>query len=93
MLSAAQSGFVNQIVRKLASTAPSVDPALVTGTGATDVHRLFSGAELDGVVRAYAWGIRVVFAITIAACGLTVPFSLCNTWANVNAKKPSGGGA
>ncbi|KGO58338.1 Major facilitator superfamily domain, general substrate transporter [Penicillium expansum] len=93
LLSAAQSGFVNQLVHKLAETAPSVNPALVTGTGATDVHRLFSGAELDGVVRAYAWGIKVVFAITIAACGLTVPFSLCNTWANINAKKPSGGGA
>ena len=80
-------------MHKLAETAPSANPALVTGTGATDVHRLFSGAELDGVVRAYAWGIKVVFAITIAACGLTVPFSLCNTWANINAKKPSGGGA
>lgn len=93
MLAAAQSGFVNQIVHKLANTAPSVNPALVTGTGATEVHRLFSGAELDGVVRAYAWGIKVVFAITIAACGLTVPFSLCNKWANVNAKKPSDGSA
>ncbi|KAJ6071007.1 Major facilitator superfamily domain general substrate transporter [Penicillium canescens] len=58
-----------------------------------EVHRLFSGAELDGVVHAYAWGIKVVFAITIAARGLTVPFSLCNEWANVNEKKPSGGGA
>lgn len=93
MLAAAQSVFVNQIVHKLAHTAPSVNPALVTGIGATEVHRLFSGAELDGVVRAYAWGIKVVFAITIAACGLTVPFSLCNKWANVNAKKPSGGSA
>ncbi|KAJ6142885.1 hypothetical protein N7471_002338 [Penicillium samsonianum] len=93
LLAAAQSGFVNQIVHKLATTAPSVNPAQVTGIGATEVHRLFSGAELDGVVHAYAWGIKVVFAITIAACGLTVPFSLCNEWANVNAKKPSGGGA
>ena len=90
MLAAAQSGFVNQIVHKLANTAPRVDPALITGTGATDVHRLFSGAELDSVVRAYAWAIKVVFAITLAACGLTVPFSLCNKWANVNSKKPSG---
>jgi hypothetical protein len=80
-------------VHKLANTAPGVDPDLVTGTGATDVHRLFSGDELDGVLRAYAWGIKVVFAITIAACGLTVPFSLCNKWTNVNAKKPSGGAA
>lgn len=71
---------------KLASTAPNVDPSLVTGTGATDVHNLFSGAELDGVKHAYAWGIKVVFAICIAACGITVPFSLVNKWTNVNAK-------
>jgi hypothetical protein len=87
------SSFVNQIVHKLAKTAPSLNSALVTGTGATDVHRLFSGAELDSVVRAYAWDIKVVFALTITACGLTVPFSLCNKWANVNAKKPSGSSA
>ncbi|KAF7715003.1 MFS-type multidrug transporter [Penicillium ucsense] len=87
LLAAAQSGFVNQIVHKLANTAPSVDPALVTGTGATEVHRLFSGAELHGVVRAYAWGIKVVFAIALACCGLTLPFSLCNKWTNVNAKR------
>lgn len=93
MISAAQSGFVNQLVHKLASTAPSVDPALVTATGATEVHKLFSGDDLDGVVRAYAWGIKVVFAITLAACGLSLPFSLCNRWGNVNAKKPSDGGA
>ncbi|CAI7625861.1 unnamed protein product [Penicillium discolor] len=53
LLSAAQSGFVNQIVRKLTTTAPSVDPALVTGTGATEVHRLFSGAELPCVRMGY----------------------------------------
>lgn len=80
-------------MHKLASTAPGVNPDLVTGTGATEVHRLFSGAELDGVVRAYAWGIKVVFAITIAACGLTVPFGLCNKWTNVNAKKQSASNA
>ncbi|KAK9784948.1 putative MFS general substrate transporter [Seiridium cardinale] len=93
LLAAAQSGFVNQLVHKLAETAPSVNPTQVTLTGATELHQVFSGAELDGVVRAYAWGIKVAFAITIAACGITVPVSLCSKWENVNAKKRSGGGA
>jgi hypothetical protein len=87
LIAAAQSSFVNQLVYKLASTAPSVDPALVTATGATELHQVFSGAQLDGVVRAYAWGIKVAFAITIAACGITVPVSLFSKWDNVNAKK------
>ncbi|KAJ6784155.1 hypothetical protein PWT90_04185 [Aphanocladium album] len=88
-LAAAQSGFVNQLVHKLAETAPNVNPTFVTATGATEVHRIFAGAELDGVLRGYAWGIKVVFAITIATCGLALPFSLCNRWTNVNAKSRS----
>ncbi|KZL81469.1 hc-toxin efflux carrier toxa [Colletotrichum incanum] len=94
MLAAAQSGFVNQLVHRLATTARSVSPALVTKTGATELHQVFFGAELDGVIRAYAWGIKVAFAITIAACGITVPVSLLSKWDNVNAKKqPAKGGA
>ncbi|KAH8711974.1 major facilitator superfamily domain-containing protein [Phaeosphaeriaceae sp. PMI808] len=93
MIATAQSGFINQLVYKLANTAPSVNPALVTATGATELRHVFSGAELDGVVRAYAWGIKVAFAITIAACGITVPVALCTKWANTNAKKPNAGGA
>jgi hypothetical protein len=94
LIAAAQSGFVNQLVHRLATTAPSVNPALVTETGATELHQVFSGAELDGVIRAYAWGIKVTFAITIAACGITVPVSLLTKWDNVNAKKqPTKGGA
>lgn len=81
-------------MHKLATTAPSVSPTLVTGTGATELHQVFSGAELDGVIRAYAWGIKVAFAITIAACAITVPVSLLSKWDNVNAKKqPAKGGA
>jgi hypothetical protein len=78
-------------VHKLASTAPSVDSALVIATGATDVHDVFSGAVLDGVLRAYAWGVKVAFAIAIVATGVTVPISLFNRWDNVNAKKAGGG--
>lgn len=93
LIAAAQSGFVNQLVHKLANTALSVNPAQVTGTGATELHQVFSGAELDGVLRAYAWGIKVAFAITIRACGVTFPISLFSKWNNINAKKPGDGGA
>ncbi|KAL1599453.1 hypothetical protein SLS60_007256 [Paraconiothyrium brasiliense] len=88
LIAAAQSGFVNQLVHKLASTAPSIDPALVTATGATALRQVFPGAELDGVLRAYAWGIKVAFAVTIAACGITAVTSLFTKWTNLNAKKP-----
>ncbi|KAH9865981.1 hypothetical protein J1614_008545 [Plenodomus biglobosus] len=94
LLAAAQAGFVNQLGHRLAITAPTVSPMLVTETGATELHQVFSGVELEGVIRAYAWGLKVAFAITIAACGITIPLSLLSKWDNVNAKKQAakGGG-
>ncbi|KAF5976071.1 major facilitator (MFS1) transporter [Fusarium coicis] len=87
LITAAQSGFINQIIHKLTSTAPTVDPALVTETGATTLRQNFSGAELNGVLHAYVWGIKVVFAITIAACGITVITSVFTKWTNIHHKK------
>lgn len=89
MIAIAQSGFDNQLVQKLAETAPSVEPALITATGATSLRQVFVGAELDGVIRAYAWAISIPFAITIAACGITTITALCIKWTNLNSHKLS----
>jgi hypothetical protein len=89
MIAAAQSGFDNQLVHKLESTAPNINHSLITSTGATALHQVFHGAELDGVIRAYAWGIQVAFAITIAACGITAITSLATKWDNTNKNKLS----
>ncbi|KAF5583054.1 major facilitator (MFS1) transporter [Fusarium subglutinans] len=89
LITAAQSGFINQILQKLSSTAPTVDPTLVTETGATTLRQNFSGAELNGILHAYAWGIKVAFAITIAACGITAITSLFTKWTNIHHKKQS----
>ncbi|KAG4253717.1 hypothetical protein FPRO03_07677 [Fusarium proliferatum] len=89
LITAAQSGFINQIIHKLSSTAPTIDPDLVTETGATTLRQNFSGAELNGILHAYVWGIKVAFAITIAACGITVIASLFTKWTNIHLKKQS----
>ncbi|KAG4281723.1 hypothetical protein FPRO06_10627 [Fusarium proliferatum] len=89
LITAAQSGFINQIIHKLSSTAPTIDPDLVTETGATTLRQNFSGAELNGILHAYVWGIKVAFAITIAACGITVIASLFTRWTNIHLKKQS----
>jgi hypothetical protein len=89
MIATAQSGFTNQLLHKLESTAPNVDHALITSTGATALRQVFHGAELDGVIRAYAWGVKVAFAITTACCGISAITSLATKWDNVNKKKGS----
>ncbi|KAF5973635.1 major facilitator superfamily transporter [Fusarium bulbicola] len=89
LITAAQSGFINQIIHKLSSTAPTVDPALVTEAGATTLRQNFSGAELNGILHAYAWGIKVAFAITFAACGITAITSLFTKLTNIHHQKQS----
>jgi hypothetical protein len=89
MIAAAQSSFGNQLLHKLKDTAPNVPPALITSTGATSLRQEFHGTELDGVILAYAWGIKIAFAITIASCGITAIASLATKWENVNKKKGS----
>jgi hypothetical protein len=91
LVAAAQSGFVNQLLRKLATTAAGVDPALVVTTGATDLHRVFSGDQLSGVLIAYMAGIKVAFAIMVAAVGLSVPISLLSKWEKINQQTSSAG--
>jgi hypothetical protein len=91
LVAAAQSGFVNQLLRKLGTTAASVNPALVVATGATDLHRVFAEEELNGVLVAYMAGIKVAFAITIGAVGLSVPISLLSRWERINQKTPGAG--
>lgn len=87
MLAAAQAGFTNQLKQRLARTAPNVDRALVLATGATDIRRVFSGADLVSIIHAYEWGIKVAFAIVIAASGISAIISLCTKWDNINKKK------
>ncbi|KAH7336739.1 hypothetical protein BKA65DRAFT_553376 [Rhexocercosporidium sp. MPI-PUGE-AT-0058] len=36
---------------------------------------------------AYEWGIKVAFAIVIAASGISAIVSLCTKWDNINKKK------
>ncbi|KAK3207478.1 hypothetical protein GRF29_103g1161474 [Pseudopithomyces chartarum] len=84
LVAAAQSGFVNQLLQNLARTAPSVNPALVVATGATDLHKVFSGDELSGILVAYMAGIKVAFAVTIGAVGISIPISLLSKWGKIN---------
>jgi hypothetical protein len=77
-------------LNKLTSTAPSVNPALVVATGATELHKVFSADELDGILVAYMAGIKVAFAVTIGAVGISFPLSLLSKWKKVNMEKLSG---
>lgn len=79
-LSAAQSAFNNRMISTLATTAPSVDPAIVLVTGATQIRSAFTSAQVPGVVAAYMAGLKVVFAITVGTFGFACLIGLCGSW-------------
>jgi MFS transporter, DHA2 family, glioxin efflux transporter len=80
LLGAAQSGFVNTVVRTLPSTAPGVDPFTVISTGALEIRSVFPADQVLGVLQAYAAGIKVAFAIALAACGTSLIISFLGGW-------------
>jgi hypothetical protein len=60
----------------LASKYPTIDPIQVLTTGASEITRVFQGAELIAVHQAYMVGIRDVFAFSLAGALATVLISL-----------------
>lgn len=93
LVSAAQSAFVNMLVNKLPSSAPDVDSALVVLTGATEIRSRFTPDQVPGILVAYMAGLKVVFALTIAATGVAFCISLGASWKRLNTDAVKGGGA
>ncbi|KAK4164959.1 putative HC-toxin efflux carrier TOXA [Cladorrhinum sp. PSN259] len=75
-VSAAQSAFVNQLVKRLATSAPDANPFLVLGTGATQIRTVFPPEQVPGILIAYMAGIKTSLAIAVGAVGLSFFVSL-----------------
>lgn len=61
--SAAQAAFVNQLLVKLPSSAPGIDPQLVINTGATQLRDVFTAEQLPGIITAYVHGLKAVWGV------------------------------
>lgn len=72
----AQSIFANRMLQTLDTTALNLDPVQVLGTGASNIHHVFSGEDLVAVLGAYMVGIKDVFAFALAGSAFTVLLAL-----------------
>ena len=86
-VSAGETGFENKLIHSLAVNAPSVAPATIIATGASDLHTVFQGAVLDGILRSYVDGLRVAFAIGVALAGLSIVPAAFAPWKKIDASK------
>jgi MFS family permease len=82
-VSAAQAAFANMMLRKLAMTAPEVNPQQVLNMGATQLRDVFSPEQIPGILEAYMAGLKVVFALVIALVSLSFVFALVPKWDNL----------
>ncbi|OOQ82821.1 hypothetical protein PEBR_37455 [Penicillium brasilianum] len=89
-VAAAQAAFVNQIIVKLAATAPIINSALVVSTGATELRDVFTAEQMTAILPAYMKGLKVAFSISIAAAGIAFCFSPFNNFKKTNAYTASG---
>ena len=78
-VSAAQSTFVNIMVKKLAKTAPDINPMAVIATGATQIREAFPN-NIDGVLQAYMAGLKATFAISVGMVGFAALLTAFVPW-------------
>lgn len=84
-MTAAQGAFVNQIIIKLATTAPSINSALVISTGASELRDVFTAEQMTSILPAYMTGLKVAYAISIAAAGIAFCLSPFNNFKKIDA--------
>ena len=60
-------------------------PLAVVFTGATDIRKAFPTAVIPGILRAYMDGLRVAFALGVAAAGGMMVTALISKWHNLKA--------
>lgn len=95
-LSAAQSAFNNQLIKELGAKLPNISPEAALGTGATQIREAFTATQVPIVLDSYMTGLKAVFAITIAAFGVSTLVGVFGSWKKLHGddlKKAAGGAA
>jgi hypothetical protein len=69
-VAAAQAAFVNQIIIRFAATEPTTNSALVVSIGASELRDVFTAEQMTAILSAYMTGLKVAYALSIAAAGI-----------------------
>lgn len=85
-LGTGQSVFSNLLLNQLPVLAPGIDPITVINTGATDIRGVFPADSVPGIIQAYLYALRAVFAVVMAYAGVAVIFSVGSKWKRLDSK-------
>jgi MFS family permease len=73
-----EAAFTNGLLSSLRAKLPEADAIQVLDAGATQIRSLFSGAELDDVLRSYLHGCKTGHLIPLACAAIAAAISLSN---------------
>ncbi|KAL4927704.1 MDR family MFS transporter [Aspergillus undulatus] len=91
-ISAAQSAFVNTMIKELRSTAPNIDPMAVVTTGATQIRAVFTEPDdIRGILLAYMAGLKATFAISVGMVGFAFLVGFFSPWRRLHGASESVG--
>ncbi|KAE8379042.1 major facilitator superfamily domain-containing protein [Aspergillus bertholletiae] len=85
-MSVGQNVFQNQLMRNLATQAPSVDAAKVLQAGATMLRKTVSSDMLPVALKAYNSAITEAFYVAVAMAVLALPGGLVMQWISVKGR-------
>ena len=83
MVAAGQAAYSNRLKERIPILVPSVSPALVVATGATELRDVFSAEQIPGIVRAYMDGLKLSFVLAVVLVGATLPIAVFAKWRNI----------
>ena len=92
-VSAGQTALTNVLITKLSVYVPGLDPSVVVSTGVTQIRASFAPDEVAGIILSYMDGLKVSYAIAIAAAGVATLISGLCKWTNLKGKIQMGGAA
>ncbi|RKL10793.1 putative efflux pump gsfJ [Fusarium oxysporum] len=83
LLSAAQTSFLHTMLKEMREMAPQVSQSQLVQTGATEIRQVFDENVIPFVIRTYMEGLKVAFALVIAATGVAFTVSLGTGWSRL----------
>lgn len=84
IVSAGQSIFQNELIKKLLSTNPDIPPLSVASADATTLRHLFTPEQLDGILESYVHGLSLAFALAIPVTAIGTLIACVPKWVRLN---------
>ncbi|KAH7177126.1 major facilitator superfamily domain-containing protein [Dactylonectria macrodidyma] len=89
-VAAAQTSFLQTMLKEMREVAPQVSQSQLVQTGATEIRQVFDENIIPLVIRTYMEGLKDAFTLVIAATGVAFAVSLGTRWSRLKTNNLTG---